>query len=34
MENVLNDIFMDIKESFSSLWKTKQRGNSLEIITP
>ena len=34
MEDALNDIFTDIKDSFSSLWKTKQRGNSLEIITP
>jgi hypothetical protein len=29
-----NDIFEDIKKTFSNLWKTKQRGDSLEIITP
>lgn len=30
----LLEIFTDIKNTFSGLWKTKQRGNSLEIITP
>ena len=30
----LLEIFTDIKRSFGGLWQTKQRGNSLEIITP
>ena len=30
----LLDIFTDIKNAFGGLWQTKQRGNSLEIITP
>ena len=30
----LLDIFTDIKNAFGGLWHTKQRGNSLEIITP
>jgi len=30
----LQSIFQEIKGSFSSLWQTKDRGNSLEIITP
>jgi len=28
------EIFSDIKNSFGSLWKIKERGNTLEIITP
>lgn len=31
---IFNEIFDDIKKSFSGLWQTKERGNSLEIITP
>jgi len=30
----LIDIFKDIQNAFGGLWQTKQRGNSLEIITP
>lgn len=30
----LTDIFIDIKTAFGGLWQTKERGNSLEIITP
>lgn len=30
----LIEIFTDIKNAFGGLWQTKQRGNSLEIITP
>ena len=30
----LLEIFTDIKNAFGGLWQTKQRGNSLEIITP
>lgn len=30
----LIEVFTDIKKSFGGLWQTKQRGNSLEIITP
>jgi hypothetical protein len=30
----LEKVFQDIKKSFDSLWQTKKRGNSLEIITP
>jgi hypothetical protein len=30
----LEKVYQDIKNSFSNLWQTKQRGNSLEIITP
>lgn len=30
----LIEIFDDIKIAFGGLWQTKQRGNSLEIITP
>lgn len=30
----LLDIYSDIKNAFGGLWQTKQRGNSLEIITP
>lgn len=30
----LSDIFNDIKTAFGGLWQTKERGNSLEIITP
>jgi hypothetical protein len=32
--NQLINIFQEIKSSFGNLWNTKQRGNSLEIITP
>lgn len=28
------EIFEDIKKSFHGIWQTKERGNSLEIITP
>src|SRR5687768_11517217 len=28
------EIYVDIKNSFQGIWKTKIRGNSLEIITP
>jgi len=28
------DIFEDVKMSFDGIWQTKERGNSLEIITP
>jgi len=31
---IFNEIFDDIKKSFCGLWQTKERGNSLEIITP
>jgi hypothetical protein len=31
---LFNDIFQNIQSSFGSLWKFKERGNSLEIITP
>jgi hypothetical protein len=31
---IFKDIFSDIQSSFSSLWKFKERGNTLEIITP
>lgn len=30
----LLEIFADIKNAFGGLWQAKQRGNSLEIITP
>ncbi|UNY99859.1 hypothetical protein MQE36_05800 [Zhouia spongiae] len=30
----IESIFFDIKNSFSGIWSTKQRGKSLEIITP
>lgn len=30
----LNDIFNDVRSSFNGIWQTKERGNSLEIITP
>jgi len=30
----LLEIYNDIKNAFGGLWQTKQRGNSLEIITP
>jgi hypothetical protein len=30
----LTEIFADIKNAFGGLWQTKQRGDSLEIITP
>jgi len=28
------EIFEDVKKSFHGIWQTKERGNSLEIITP
>lgn len=30
----MNEIFLNVKESFCSLWTFKVRGNTLEIITP
>ncbi len=30
----LLEIYNDIKNAFGGLWQTKQRGSSLEIITP
>jgi len=32
--NNLKDIFQNIKDSFCSLWQFKERGKTLEIITP
>jgi hypothetical protein len=31
---IFQDIYKDITSSFAELWQTKERGNSLEIITP
>lgn len=31
---IFDNIYTDITKAFGNLWKTKQRGNSLEIITP
>ncbi len=31
---IFENIYTDITKAFGNLWKTKQRGNSLEIITP
>ena len=30
----LQEVYINIQKSFGGLWQSKERGNSLEIITP